>query len=90
MTQNHSPTWDRKFGNLEICAKLYEKAFITHSFKKVIKQWKPHACPRRLHLSGWFRYIFIYIYIYIYVIFNFILLEHYLLQFYISFYTSVN
>ena len=63
------------------------------AFKKVIKQWKPHACPRRLCRTYIYQVgfvIYIYIYIYIYVIFNFILLEHYLLQFYISFYTSVN
>ena len=84
----HSLTWHRitlSVGteNFGISDKWYEKPFNTHSLQKNLS----------VYVSIYNIYIYIYIYIYVYVwflTFVIMLLEHYLLQFYLSFYTSVN
>ena len=75
------------------------------AFKKAIKQCKPHACPYQVGFvqpsntkptfSSWFScFIYIYVCMHVYVCEHIyvcvMLLEHYSLQFYLSFYTSVN
>ena len=137
MAQNHSPTWDRKFGNLyQVIWKTFHpsqpsKKLLNNGSHMLVHVSFVEPTPvrsvsfnlwiqNRLFLHGflvssiylsiyiyiyiifiYYIYIYIYyIYIYIYVcvcvwvcvcvIFNFMLLEHYLMQFYWSFYTSVN
>ena len=104
MAQNHSPTWDRKFGNL--CQVIWKTFHHSQPSKKPLNNgshmlvhvgFVEPTSIRLVSFNLWIQnqlflhgFLVLYMYIYVCVIFNFMLLEHYLLQLYLSYNTSVD